>query len=528
MKLILCIVLLLGLLFGINGQVVGRSGGSISSGIMVQADSIEQKAYALYFANNDSSIFLYTQAYKLHINDGDKIGQMRCLSRLSNLYHNQGSIDTAIILAYQSIEIGELNHYDTLLAETYLRMGNYLQSISKFNKARAFYLKTIVLDFPSTKNSAQAAIGQAFLKQGQLDSAQYYLYLVLDYFENLDSVDNSNLYNRASLLGSLGVIAFQLNDFNLGFDHLKESLRLSKKIRNSTNVIKCLINISIGYDLLEKPDIAIESLNEALTIADSLDYNSSRLQIYTVFTEHYEDIEEYKEAFYWTTRYHALQDSLDRDDYNKTIYENELKYQHQIQKVNQQRIIAEQKQSQLITTLSFSLVLLLFIIVSILLFRRLRRSIGDRKKHEAQVVSVEKELLFAKKRLEELNLILLKRNTRISDIHNASQSVEASSGDESLKELASFSILSKEDWVQYLEVFEMLYPRFISGIMEKYPNLTEGDKRQLIMLKLAYPRKKAASILGISPESVKKGRQRLSKKLGLMDVTLLLDFIKEF
>jgi len=47
------------------------------------------------------------------------------------------------------------------------------------------------------------------------------------------------------------------------------------------------------------------------------------------------------------------------------------------------------------------------------------------------------------------------------------------------------------------------------------------------MLKLNYSRKKAAFILGISPDSVKKAQQRLSAKLGLRDITELQAFINQ-
>jgi len=45
------------------------------------------------------------------------------------------------------------------------------------------------------------------------------------------------------------------------------------------------------------------------------------------------------------------------------------------------------------------------------------------------------------------------------------------------------------------------------------------------MLKLEYSKEKSSTLLGISPDSVKRARQRLSKKLKLEDVNELYSFI---
>jgi len=70
-----------------------------------------------------------------------------------------------------------------------------------------------------------------------------------------------------------------------------------------------------------------------------------------------------------------------------------------------------------------------------------------------------------------------------------------------------------------------LYPEFLNGIIKDFPKLTEGDKRQLIILKLGYNRKKASPILGISPDSVKRAQQRIANKLKLKDIRELAAFV---
>lgn len=523
-KTVPSIVLFLILQFVIANTLIAQSTHAITSE-SAKADSLEKSAYSFYYTNSDSSILLYTQAYNIYKDDSNQEGEMRCLSLLSKLYQNKGLTDTAIVLAYKAITIGEQNAYDTLLAETYLRMGNYFMSISKFKKAKAFFLKTIVLDFPFTKNGAQGAIGQLYLQQGSLDSAKYYMVHVLDYYENQDSTKKSNMYNRGSLHGSLGVLAFQQNKLEKGLAHFKESLRISKKISNDNNTMNCLINLSIGYDYLDQPNKSEAMLKEALLFADSLDYNNFKLSVYNVYTEHYEERGQYKEAFYWTTRYHNMQDSLDKVDFNKVIYENELKYQNKIKEEEHKRLMVEEEHKRLILWLTILASSLFFIFITIYLFRRLKTTIQERKYFEKQSKLNEVELIEVRNHLSYLNDHLAEQNQRILDLQKQKRDSAFNDDTIIIGELENIRILRNEDWEEYQKLFQQLYPSFLDSIIEKHPHLSEGDKRQLIMIKLEYSKKKSATILGISPESVKKARQRLSKKLDLDDVTGLDSFV---
>ena len=493
-----------------------------------QADSLYHQAFSTYFQKPDSSIVLFSKAYSLYVDLGDAKKQMTCLSRLSWLYKSVGRMDTALVLAYRAIEFGEENHLDTLLAETYLRLGNIYAQLGELEKAKRFYDKTINLGLPNTKNGALGAIGQLYRKKKMPDSAFFYLKGAYDYFCSQDTSTKSNIYNRSSISGSLGIVSFQQNRFKQGIDYLKESLRLAKKVGNTKNEISNLINMSIAYDMMGENQQAEKSIQQALLLSDSINSLKYKMRVIKVMVDHYVDSKQFEKAYHWNVQYHVLQDSLDKVDYAKIINENELKYRNRIQEEKQKRMVAEQKRKQLISSLFFSATLLLFILISVLLYRRLQRINKLRKEQEERASSMEKDLQKTKARLLVLDQHLVEHNQQIAELQNISKDEEGDIKEKHLKELEGITILSKEDWMQYTEVFELLHPNFISRILEKFPNLTEGDKRQLMMLKLGYSRQKAASILGISPDSVKKGQQRLSKKLQLENVTALREFIGRF
>ena len=84
-----------------------------------------------------------------------------------------------------------------------------------------------------------------------------------------------------------------------------------------------------------------------------------------------------------------------------------------------------------------------------------------------------------------------------------------------LNELSRHSILTDEDWEQFKELFEKVYPAFFIDLRNSFPEITLAELRIAALVKLRVPAKDAAALLGISPNSVHKTRQRLRHRLGL-------------
>ena len=73
---------------------------------------------------------------------------------------------------------------------------------------------------------------------------------------------------------------------------------------------------------------------------------------------------------------------------------------------------------------------------------------------------------------------------------------------------------------------EQVHNDFPAKINEKYPDLTEQEKRLTILLRVGFSSKEISSIMNISPKSVEIGRYRLRKKLKIDNKINLTHFIK--
>ena len=83
-----------------------------------------------------------------------------------------------------------------------------------------------------------------------------------------------------------------------------------------------------------------------------------------------------------------------------------------------------------------------------------------------------------------------------------------------LQIIRSTPILTKEDWENFMHLFEQVYPGLSLELSERFPQLTSAETRIVLLNKLGLKNMQAASILSVSAEAVKKTRQRLRKKLG--------------
>ncbi len=61
------------------------------------------------------------------------------------------------------------------------------------------------------------------------------------------------------------------------------------------------------------------------------------------------------------------------------------------------------------------------------------------------------------------------------------------------------NILTDEDWENFKQAFEDIYPTFFSKLRFKYPTITVSELRLSALIKLNLSIKEIASILGISP-----------------------------
>jgi DNA-binding CsgD family transcriptional regulator len=95
---------------------------------------------------------------------------------------------------------------------------------------------------------------------------------------------------------------------------------------------------------------------------------------------------------------------------------------------------------------------------------------------------------------------------------------------ETIAILSNLTILTEQDWNQFKELFEKMYPMFFQRLKAISPDITVAEQRMAALTRLQLTTRQMASMQGISPDSVHKTRQRLRQRLGLSNETNLEEY----
>lgn len=114
----------------------------------------------------------------------------------------------------------------------------------------------------------------------------------------------------------------------------------------------------------------------------------------------------------------------------------------------------------------------------------------------------------------------MKRIQSIDDLQ------EIKTGLEDIAQTISSRMTFSNEMSGFYTQVEELHKNFITKLQERFPDITEQEKRLATLLRLGFSTKDIAGLMNISPKSVEIGRYRLRKKLELTREDNLIQYIK--
>ncbi|HLP96640.1 MAG TPA: tetratricopeptide repeat protein [Saprospiraceae bacterium] len=281
------------------------------------------------------------------------------------------------------------------------------------------------------------------------------------------------------------------------------------------------LNVGNCYRNLKQWPQALQYLYAALSGADSLNQPHVKAKTLERIAQTEEASGSYANALTHFRESREILDSLLKAEKHRSIQELEVKFETR-QKDQEIRTLQAEKATHRV--ISYWILTLSLCILGIgAMFYRRRRD---------KAIEVEKALVQSREDLQNLAHLLQEKNARIIEINEKQvterpeEGEDVNPGDPS-EGIYNLRILTDQDWAMFKTFFERSHPRFIQKMRDRFPQLTAAEERLLLLIKLKLSRQEIASTLGISPESVKKGRQRLRKKLGLEHEDVLESFIEE-
>jgi DNA-binding CsgD family transcriptional regulator/uncharacterized membrane-anchored protein YhcB (DUF1043 family) len=255
----------------------------------------------------------------------------------------------------------------------------------------------------------------------------------------------------------------------------------------------------------------------------------------------YQKSNEYEKGFKIQQTLIQLKDSLAETQRLAVVDELEVKYETQKRDLE----ILSLRQKQAIITnrwLTLAVGLFLTIIIGILFVDNQKRKHRQQtellikqdelKKAELRIVT---DLLeYNQKRLNIYTHNLLRKNEIVDRLEEklkdsvAGKEQVGETGNKLIRDFSAVRILTDGDWEEFKGIFDSVHQGMLDRLLRSYANLSLAEQRLFLLMKLELSTKEIANILGVSPDSVKKGRYRLKKKIGVDEETSLQVFVISF
>jgi len=493
------------------------------------------------------------KAIELYSKIKDSTGLADSKINLAKIYNKTGNNKLALKYLMQSLNTYTTEKDNFQQGQLYGIIGNIYMESGQKRKAKKYQLLSIqtLKDYKNTAMYADAVnnYGISLYTEKNYNQALHYFKEAYKVYKNLDKKDA-----MAAAQQNIGISYVYLGKTNKGLSLLHQSLKYFESANYFNDQISVLTDLGDAYSYTGKAPAAEQYLIKAHKLADSIKntfYMKETLRLLFVMFERHQN---YKKSLHYYKSYIHLRDSLDSKDIKKQMNELEVKYQtlqkeKEIQRLRDQEII-DKNNKRLLTGGIFSSIIIFGLIIFRIQTKRKKNAeihrqkllVAGKEKELVEVALQKKELLekqlrseleFKNKQLTTHALNMMHKNQLLKEITDHIDDQKKFLGNQGKKELNSIKRQLKQglnidkDWDLFKIYFEQINQSFFDKLNKINPKLTVSDIRLSALTKLNLSIKEIATVLNISPQSVKNGKYRLKKKLYLSDVQDLNQFLSE-
>ncbi len=410
--------------------------------------------------------------------------------------------------------LGRINH----------KKGSILFLLNNLNESIKFF-EVALKQSETAKDSEYVAItfeqlGSIYSRQENYDKSNIYYELAIPLISKHCAPKSMTvtLINYGISLNVQGKTKEAIEKF-------EAAIKIGEEIEDDYETYAAKINLAYVYTNIDSLIPALNIYKEAMTVYEKNGWLYFLSKVYIGLTTVYEELGEVDSAYHYFQKYHYLQDSvLGAEVQNRII---ELEEEAKTNRSSIEILTLKEKNSTNKQRLkNFIIVGLVFLVITVWILWYLFY------KNKRAKLSLEEN----KKALKSLTDLLVSKNSEISKLkslqdskpHETLETDDAQASDFDEINFFDISVLTNQDWQTFKNLFEKSYPNYLTKIRTRFPDISEAEERLFIFIKLHISTKEAAHILGIQPDTVKKTRTRLKKRLNLSKSQDLNEYIHSF
>jgi len=490
----------------------------------------------------------------------ERIGFKKGIADAYNLLgiaeYEKGNFTNAITYYFKArdfyIELGD----SIGIANTLMNTGNSMGHPDDLEKAIDYYLQAISI-YKKLNNKIGLGkiynnIGVNYMDMSLLDSA-----LVFHNRSLMIRMELNDSMGLASSYTNIGLVYKHMGELDLALGYENSSQRIAQKIGYTKQQVLTYLNIGEIFLLKNEYQLAEYNFKQGLYLADSLGLKEWKAEVLGSLSILEEKKGNYQAANSYFRQHMDLQIDIVKDQKSSEIEQLEVGFE--IRKKDAELNLANQQLQNLSNKRKFQQLLNYIIVIAALLILGIGYSIirgqksklkkagqlkeaqekinqAERENARLREKELEKEVYFKNTELTSYTINFMKRNELLDELKVSTESIIKSINQNEandrvignlnkLKRTIINNLSADKDWEDFKLYFENVHHNFFTALKYNFPDLTNPDLKLCSFSRLNFNIKETANILGVSPESIKKSRYRLRKKLNMEPKDDLLEFL---
>lgn len=376
-------------------------------------------------------------------------------------------------------------------------------------------------------------VGACYKKLGLYDSSLYYYKKLADILQH-DVRGAADPFVEKWLIivdGNIGENLALQKKYDLALPMLREYALKSGWVVDAFNVALANNALANLYFARHQFDLALGCWKITYAWANSKEVNNMEYAAKAAegIAAAYSGLGRIDSAFLYSTLFHRHADSLNAFTNRSNLRATKAKIAFEEMQSVLHSARAANKQQRLIIYFIVGGIILFAIIALLFYNRKLWRqkyktAILERKRQVAEMESKrakEQIALFTQQIIDKNNLINRLTEELAFQAENA-----VTEKNTAIESLLQYTLLTDGEWEKFRMEFYRAYPDFFPAFKKLVSNPTPAEERLATLIYLDLSNQQIANTLGISKDSVARGKRRLKQRLNLQTVEVLEVYIR--
>ncbi|WP_194766634.1 tetratricopeptide repeat protein [Tamlana sp. I1] len=451
---------------------------------------------------------------------------------LADFYKNLG-LDSEALKNYKTAQ--ELHvKKDTFFIYANNNMAAIHHKLKDFDEAKGYLNESVMasekINFKKGLATANTLLGGVSEKLGDYDKALSYQYLSLDIFKTLNDSTGLAITNE-----NIGSIYEDLEDYDKAYTYFKKAYDYESKESSDLkiNILNNLGDVNRKQGLYKKSlDYTQDALKRARR-TQNIEQEESALKD---MARTYAEMKDYQEAYGYLFKQNVLNDEAFKRRNADLVSAMQVLYhvkerEAELSLLNKQNQINKTRQ---IAILIASFAMFLVFVVWLVYLKKRKRQEQKILKYEQQILQADLEIKIAEEAslkreidtkisaLTNYSLNIAHKNKMLASVSKTLSHLKSRNGEfvkakiEDLAKEIDFDLARGDEWTELMGFFGKIHPDYFENLKAQVnTELSASELRLCMLLRLNLSSKEIASILHITPDSVRIARYRLRKKLPL-------------